>query len=167
MSTRLVFVHNFAAQTTNNAHFMNNLIKCFLLSIAFMSCTTSNATQARLSSWTYEKGSPNCRNKNVFLKRNSRHPSKGKIDPPMHRQPSGTYSLATIWGDILFIYPNNLSDVNNFTLIIRDNSKSVIVCETFSTDQEEIEVPLPSSLKGNIYITIETDDYIYTGTTNF
>lgn len=63
MSTRLVFVHNFAAQTTTNAHNMNNLIKCFLLSIAFMSCTTSNATQARLSSCTFEKGSPNCRNK--------------------------------------------------------------------------------------------------------
>lgn len=146
---------------------MNNLTKCILLSIAFMSCSTSHATNERLCSWTFGKESPNCRNKNVFLKRNSRNPIKGKICPPMHRQMSGTYSLVTISGETLFIYPEQLADIKDFALIIMDNDKRIIVSETIFTDQEKIEVPLPSSLNGNIYITIETDDYIYTGTTNF
>ena len=84
----------------------------------------------------------------------------------MHRQMSGTYSLVTISGETLFIYPKQLADIKDFALIIMDNNKRIVVSETFSTDQEEIEISLPTSLNGNIYITIETDDYIYTGTTS-
>lgn len=98
------------------------------------------------------------------MRRDIKDNKQGRI--PIRRTPSFTFNLASIDNRRLLITSNEMCSIQSFTLTIKNSNRDIIEYAIISTDQEEIEVALPSSLKGDIYISIETDDYIYTGTTN-
>lgn len=101
----------------------------------------------------------------ICMRRDIKDNKQGRI--PIRRTQSFTFNLASIDDRRLLITSNEMCSIQSFTLTIKNSNRDIIEFAIISTDQEEIEISLPSSLKGSIYITIETDEYIYTGTTNF